>query len=191
MRPSAVKKATRRLRQAKDAVPSLSQLQKGVQTDDFERDWFSFLGTLNSIPEILKTGTRDDPTSRQWWAAKDRLVRKDPLLRYLFHARAVDFHGDDRLLKLRTTAGDPEEVHYALADPVPLKAGLNLFIPADVQSITIWHEPQPVKDLNGNVFHPPSSHLGADLHDVSPAGLAKTSIAFYEALILEAEARLL
>ena len=101
----------------------------------------------------------------------------------------MDFHGDDRLLKLRTSEGDPEEVHYALADPVPPKADLNVFVPAHVQTITIWHEPQPVKDIHGNVFNPPFEHLGTLLNDRSPAGLARVALTFYEGLIAESEAR--
>ncbi|MER8959339.1 hypothetical protein [Mesorhizobium sp. M0701] len=185
MKSSAIKKAKRRFRQATESLPLLTKLQLGVAIDDFEQAWFGFLGTLNSIPEILKTGSREDAKSRQWFAAKERLVRTDPMLRYLFHARAVDFHGDERLLKLVTSEGTPADVDYGFDSPKAYS--LNLHIPKEVQKIRIWYEPQPVKDKNGNIFDPPSTFLQKDLFNRSPVGMAGSALYFYKSLIVEAE----
>lgn len=181
MKASAIKKAKRRYRHATDSLLVFSDLAKGVAVDDCEQAWFQFLVTLISIPEILKTGSREDARSRQWFSAKERLIRTDPLLRYLFHARAVDFHGDERLLRLVTTAGIPAEVDHGFDRPKG-NPSLNLMIPKDVHYLRIWYEPLPVRDRHGNVFNPPTA-----LFSRSPTGMGRVALDFYKSLITEAE----
>ena len=186
MRASAIKKAKRRFRQASDSLPNLATLQKSALVDDFEHAWFQFLGTLNSVPEILKTGCREDPKSRQWWAAKERFIRTDAMLRYLHHARGVDYHGDVRLLKLMTSAGVPGETDYGFERP---SGGphLDLHIPDHIKGFTLWYEPLPVQDKNGNTFNPPHTFRERPLLDRSPVGMARVALTFYKSLIVEAE----
>ncbi len=112
-------------------------------------------------------------------------MRGDAALKYLFHARAVDFHGDARLLKLMTSAGVPEDIDYGF--DAPNRNSLNLHIPAHIKNLQIWYELQPVQDKNSNVFDPPATFLNKPLFDRSATALAELALGFYKELIVEAE----
>jgi len=154
--------------------------------DAFEQAWFEFLVTLNSVPEILKTGVRSDAKARQWWFAnKDPEIRTDPLLRYLLHARGGDFHGAERLLILRLSEGSHEYRDLPL-DASTIPHGI-FHIPDHVKQVSMWYELQPAHDINGNTFDPPRRHLGSKLLDSSAVGLARKALDYYAGLIREAE----
>jgi hypothetical protein len=154
--------------------------------DAFEQAWFAFLGTLNSIPEILKTGTRDDPRARPWYGQKEHEIRTDPLLRYLFHSRGGDYHGPERVMILRLSHGSHEYPEVTLDGPLPVHGILD--IPDHVSRVVLWYELQPVHDKNNNTFNPPDTHLGHKILLKFPCNLASLALDYYESVIREAEA---
>ncbi len=190
MNPGAITKAAKRLRQARAHLLQIQQFQVSPLAEVFEQEWYRFLVTIQSVPEALITGAKHNPRSRQWMGSKLKVIHEDPLLQYIFQSRAADYHGDNCLSVLRMSHG-----HYAeaIVDPIvetdEIARGV-FNVPADVTRLSLWYEMRPAVDQkHGNVFPPPSEHLGESLIDRTAAGLAEKAIAFYTELLKEASQR--
>ncbi len=188
MKPSAFKKSLRLLAQAKDSLPNLAKLQNELIPENYERAWYEFLCIINSIPETLKTGSREEPKSRQWYASKEQIILKDPMLKYLRHARAVGYHSDIQLLRIMTPFGPGKESVYDINGMASSGILNDITVPKHINQFRVWYEALPVTTLEKDVIKPPTTHLGFQLFDKSPLGLAQRSIAFYRTMVAEAEA---
>ncbi|MEP7222984.1 MAG: hypothetical protein ABI673_10015 [Novosphingobium sp.] len=183
MNKAAVKKGLRLLAQSQVILDNMRALQTSPLADDFEAAWSNFLATVNSIHETLKTGC-NLKTRQQFFAPRERVIRTDPLLRYLLHARGVDYHGATCLLRQMTSAGEPSAIEYDLNGRTTPTGQLGII--TNALRIRLWYEMQAVTDLQKNIFNPPDTHLGFKLFDKSPVGLAEKAVSYYREMLKDA-----
>lgn len=190
MEIAAIKKAGRCLREARTHLGELRSLQTSPLAEQFEREWRRFLNAIQSVAESLTTGARTNPRSRQWMGAKNKLIRRDPLLSYLLHSRSVGFHGTQRLTLQHISPGTYIEADF---DPHALldEAEDGTWdVPPEVTSVRLWYDLLPVVNEKYRVTSMrPMEHLGTPLSDISAAGLAERAIEFYQGLLSEAATR--
>lgn len=182
-------KLIRRVQAAKKSAFELVDLQFSPLPADVQKEWFAFASNIISVSEIIKTHVKDDPRARQWFAVKEREIRKDPLLSYVLHSRASYFHGGDSVLEIRLSHGTFNAKKPSLDDNVLEQGSFGeIDVPDDVSRLELWYEFQRIEDKkHGNVFDPPTHHLGTSLPHTIPSGLAFQVVFYHERLLKEAE----
>ena len=96
MDPAAIAKANSRLRTAKKAIEDLTGCN---DYDTFSEYLYTFLVAAKGIYTILEQGAKSRAQARQWFGAKSKERRSDPLLQYLYQARDDDEHGLSRVVE--------------------------------------------------------------------------------------------
>lgn len=200
MKAVGVEKAARRLREAAAHARRLSELEGGLDVAAFEREWFHFLTAINSVHEILKTSARSNATSSQWIASIDKnVIRKDPLLKYLLHARGTDYHGLESGAEPDVQGAD--YLGYVENPPVRFtirgedgvertQGGGAIKLAGNPASFSFSYKLVPVTDERHNVsFEPPLSHLGNPLENGKPSTVAKAALGYYSDLLSKATIR--
>jgi hypothetical protein len=195
MHPVAIEKARSRLRVARRALDDLKACQ---DMETFHDAWYSFLTSAKNIYSILKLGAdTSSPQSRQWYGAKARERRGDPLLQYIYEARNADEHGLGRSTKEvsgsiaigRTAPGYSSAVKVSGSLD---RGGSSLQVTAlDNKPVLVEATPRhialvPVTARGPRVYPPPEIHLGKKLTSNKPIPVAELTLAYLEALIEEA-----
>jgi hypothetical protein len=191
MKPNAIVIAKGRLRVADGA---LSDLKNANSYDQFFDAWFIFLTAWKGIYTVLEQGAKPLPQSMQWFGEKAKERRSDPLLQYLFQARNVEEHG----LKRSIEHGGGAHL-YAVTPGQNITMQIN---PATGRGrgidfdtglpLELLNEQPPgptlafIKDRNGKVCAPPIIHLGNQLKDMSPIGVAEIALSYITELVGEA-----
>lgn len=187
--------AESRLRTASNA---LNRLQTASDTEKFCDDWFVFLTAWKGIYTVLEQGSKVTPQSRQWFGAKKKQRRHDPLLYYLFEARNDEEHGlaqsvihgegghamraikdvavESMRLKIDTSTGAIEAIG---SDGEPVAEFLQYTLPGPRLC--------PVHPRGRPAIHPPCEHLGNRI-DITPKCVAEVALKFAELLVAEAKA---
>jgi len=169
--PLAITKARSRLLTAKGA---LGDLQTCRDYNLFAAKWYIFLVAFKGVYSALGRGAEASPQSRQWFGARNRERRSDPLLQYLYQARDDDEHGlnpvtarvSDRLSiggsgpnhTLQFDVSGPTGLGWTLqatggdGKPVPFE-----YAPAHVRLVQVHGRDK------GNTYDPPEEHLGVKL----------------------------
>ena len=198
MKVAGIERAARRLFEARQHAIRLLDLEVGLDVPAFEREWSLFLSAINSVHEILKTSARSNAKCRQWMDIKDKnFIRKDPLLKYLLHARGVDFHGLESGaspdVKGADYVGYVENfpMSFAIRDEHGVVhhqgGGGAIQLAGEVTSFSFSYKLVPVTDeRHGNVFDPPTFHLGLPVEDSKPTTVAKLALDYYSSLLEEA-----
>jgi hypothetical protein len=197
MKAIGIQKATRRLSEARSHAAQLERLEGGLNVPAYEREWSLFLSAINSVHEIVKTSARMNPTSRQWVALKDKNeIRKDPLLRYLLHARGADYHGlesgavpDVHGTEYLGFIENPP-VHFTIRNDDGVEEVLTggvVQLAGDVSSFSFSYKLVPVTDeRHAVVFDPPTIHFGSAVDCAKPSIAARLAIDYYSAFLSEA-----
>jgi hypothetical protein len=203
MKAIGIQKATRRLYEAEKHLTRLKELESTMRVREFEYEWSAYLTSINSVHEILKTSARSDPTSRQWFASREkRVIRKDALLRYLLHARGADYHGlqsgavpEAQGAKYLGYTNNPpvKFISFGIVD----SNGVGHTVPAPDDSVMFEGEVKDTfsfgykltsitDDLHGVVFDPPTTHLDVVLRDQKPSTVARLAWQYYRGLLHDA-----
>jgi hypothetical protein len=195
MDPAAIAKANSRLRTAKKAIEDLTGCN---DYDTFSDTWYTFLVAAKGIYTILEQGAKSSAQARQWFGAKSKERRSDPLLQYLYQARDDDEHGLSRVV---------EHVPGALGIGVS-KPGFSNAIRLDgsigpggtLQITSLDGLPVLVEQTLPHVrlirvhgrdkkpYDPPEQHLGAKLASNLPVPVAKLALSYFEGIFAEAAA---
>lgn len=187
MKQIAVDKACKRLAKASMCLESI---EASRSFDEFESAWTDLLIALDDIHTILQQGAKTSPQSRQWYGGKKTERRKDPLLSYLHQARNADKHGIEPIAShkpggvkiskgarptfILKTAVNHGKASFELH---PIEGPGMEIIPPSAELI-------PVRfDRFGDVFEPPTKHLGSILPDVSPLAIARIGFKYHETLV--------
>ncbi len=169
---SVIYKMDRRLDEARYFIEEFSKTPF-LNKHDLDRNWYAFLCTINSVPEILRSYKNKRGVSGKIKSLIQKELNKvnqNELLKYLKACRGCDFHGLDVPLKL---GSDREEiigharaiVRYASEDGETSEK--NIIAPV-VRSLdgkhgeigdkyTISQSLKPVSDQYRNKFHPPAN----------------------------------
>ena len=157
-----------------------------------------FLIAFKGVYTVLKEGAKTSPQSRQWFGAKDRQRRSDPLLQYLYQARDDDEHGLNPVTtrvpdRLSIGGRGPDHtLQFDVSGPVGLGWRLEA-TDGDGKPVPFEYTPAQAllarvhgRDKN-NRYDPPAEHLGAKLAGNLPAAVGELAVAYLEAIVLEAE----
>lgn len=187
MKQIVVDKAHRRLEKASTC---LKRMEDSRSFEEFESAWTDFLIALNTIHTALEQGAKTSPQSRQWYGGKKAERRKDALLSYLHQAKNADEHGIEPI-----TAYTPGGVKIGegaqlsvIAKTIVNHGKTSLEVhPIESPGIEIIAPSAkliPVRDDRyGNVFDPPTQHLGSILPDASPLTIARLGFKYHEELV--------
>lgn len=191
MKRPGLDKARKRLA---EAFASVEQLERATAWEDFEAGWSRFLSAINATYNILGASSRGEPKSEGWFSKIQGLRRSDDLLGYLMHARNSNDHGIDSVLE-RKPGGlgigkGAREVHIEKLvvekGKITTLRGSQDGGPLRVEIIPERIELRPVID-RGVEYAPPTSFLGKEIPDRSPAAVGKVGLEFIARLFAEAE----
>ena len=197
MDPKAISKCKNRLRSAGRA---LDAIENAKSYDDLSDSWYFFISAWKGIYTILEQGAKISPQSRQWFGAKKKVRRNDPLLQYIYQARNDDEHGLNTATELapgyiRINVSKPGEGGNLSVDEVRIDKGrITVRGAKRDDGKPVCHEIRgphavlvPVRDRGGKTYAPPSMHMGHRLPDREPLTIAKAAYSYATALLSEAE----
>jgi hypothetical protein len=155
--------------------------------------WSDFVTQAQRTFQRLQKAT--EKGSSKAWSDQIKNARKtDPLLSYVWQARNAEDHGlGERItevdaggfginagpsgyiehLRIRSD-GSTTEIEYRGDDPPTLHR-----IPARLKLVRVTNR--------GEVYDPPTEHLGQPLRNVTPAGVADLAFTYLQKMIAEAE----
>jgi hypothetical protein len=162
----------------------------------FEEAWRDFLGSIEKCWAKVEQGCQGFRSPYQPWAGSFSQIRKkDPLLRYLKHARNADQHtiqeivahhrggwtsfipASDKPIQIdRMVVEDGRLMEYRGSEPLHFR-----IYPDRVELLR-------VKD-RGEWYNPPMQHLDQPLQSNSPLAVAELGLRFYEDFVVRTEAK--
>ena len=195
MNPAAIEKAKGRLEKARTILAELAT-GKSPSYARFQAQWTDFILALNGVYSVLEQGSKVSPQSRQWFGAKKRERREDPLLQYLHQARNADEHGiapvsrfERPQFQIVPGTGNPDAIKgVAIGDDkieiiadVEAAKGVQFLVTTPAVFLI------PVTDDRfGQTFNPPTTHLGQQLPNSYPLTVATKGFEYVENLVQEA-----
>ena len=94
-------KAHTKLLKAKTAM---ERCEKAINDPaQFQTEWEFFLVALNAVFSFLEQATKEHSKLAPWFGRLKNTRKKDPLLRYLHHARNAEQHGIEPVVEMRRT----------------------------------------------------------------------------------------
>jgi hypothetical protein len=185
-------KARSRLKRAEQALESLKAAKS---FDDFDTAWTDFLLALNSVYAILEQASKQSPQSRQWFGARKKERRKDPLLAYFHQARNTDEHGIERITERHPQSigigapGSEVRIEHAFFDGKKVEIRFDpsspdktvKIHPAKVRMLPV------INSIYGDRFELPTEHMGKPIEDLSLMGLAAVALKAHRAVLDDAE----
>lgn len=212
MDPRAIEKAKSRLRVAKKA---LADLKASETFGDFADHWYIFLTSAKNVYTVLEQGAKVSPQSRQWFGAKKQIRKADPLLQYFYEARNDDEHGLGSSVSLTPERHEIGVAQDGYSNSMTLNGGpfRNVTVSGCATAVVFEGRPPPsdlkVTALDGKPvlarrtpattvlteitargdrkYAPPTEHLGDEIADCSPIGVAEVATAYLDGLLDEAE----
>ncbi len=212
MDPRAIEKSKSRLRAAKKAIHDLEESKTFTEFNDV---WYNFLCAFKNVYTVLEQGAKASPQSRQWFGEKQKERRADDLLQYVYEARNDDEHGLGASLEFKPEMHEIGIAAPGYSKSIVLNGGpfKNVVLSGGVAAASFEGMPPPkgiqITSLDGKpvlnrytpatvilvnvnargnrVLSPPNSHLGNQLADTSPLGVARQAIIYLESLVADAE----
>lgn len=200
MDPKAITKAKARFRIAKE---QLASCEKAENHQRFSGAWYLFLIAAKNVYTTLEQGSKISAQSRQWFGAKKKERKDDPLLQYLFQARDDDEHGLDEVTALspgylgigKSAPGFSSSLSISnltidgngqvSVGSITSHDGLPVLIEQRGPHSTLV----PVTGRGGVVYQPPKMHLGEPIPEPLPVPIGNLGLAYLERLLADAESR--
>lgn len=182
------KKAHQRLESARRA---LRMLEGCKSFDEFELQWRDFLIHAKGVYTQLGTACAEDEQANAWYKHKISERKKDTLLQYVFQARNADDHTLEECTELTQGYigyGDSSSEFRFQMDidgSVTITPLNGTRVP--VRKIPPRAQLLPVRDRGGNIYPTPTIHLGDELADISPVGVARACLAYLRDMVNEAD----
>ena len=166
----AIEKATAALDAARDAYLALKNAETFPQSD---RAWTNFVIHANRVYHYLCKGSKDYGSSEAWYGKIKHDRGKDPLLRYLHHARNADEHSLQNI-KLPATLLNVSPITEA-SSPLTITVGYS------IEGYLV-----PVID-RGDKYDVPEQHQGIPLADSCPLTVAQLALKYLDGIINDAK----
>lgn len=187
MKAEAIAKARTKLDRLRAALVALKAADEQKNPVAAEQAWTDFIVAASTLYAALEQGAKDNGSSKGWFGRKRHERRTDPLLSYLHHARDVEHHGLQQITG-RTNSHITVPPGGAVILQADGKKTWNIVgssgeigQPRDLVKLV------PVIDARfGTTFDPPQRHLGVDLKDDTPIGVATSGLIYLEAMVAEA-----
>lgn len=188
MNTTAVEQAKAALLEAKAAREAFRVAATKEGMSQFRVAWARFLMACSRIYSKLEQGSKSDPKSVAWFGRKKHDRRADALLKYLHHARDVDYHGIEHVT---TVIPGKVTVFAQDRDDYKVTRGDGWFELVALKPITI-NEQSPYLTLVDvtdtrfrDTFKVPTEHLGNPIQPW-PGPVADAAIAYLDGMITEA-----
>jgi hypothetical protein len=165
-------------------------MQRAALYSAFSREWETFLHTAGLVYSKLGEGAVGCGVSTNWIARKRQDRKADPLLQYVHQARNGEEHGlepsIEHAYRVVVTPGVMEE-YFARFEPNGDMILLNSDMEPAAKSLPLTGALRSVTNSKfGDVFPPPTMHLGLLLGEPSAFEVARLAISYLEGLITEA-----
>ena len=190
MEQRSLEAAKAELRRAIEKVGDMELVQH--DPTKLSDSWSEFLIFANRVFSKLEHGAKTG-TSKGWFDKVKNIRKTDKLLRYIYQARHVDEHGIQRITRrtsrLQIDGVDGGGVHLRNFKAEGATGNVS-FEPLAPMEITSGIEIRLVPVRNrGVTYDPPEPgpHLGTELAEATPLGIAKIAAHYLRALITEAE----
>jgi hypothetical protein len=190
MKQSAIDQAKQRLERARHA---LKRMEDAKTFASFETPWSEFLMAASGVYSKLEQGAKGCPPSEGWFGRKKHDRKKDPLLKYLHHARNTDEHGlGGTTLQFTEVKIKNDKVNGIKVD---LVAGDSVIRPvgdgAEIEVLRRYTALHAVTDTRyGDTFMPPTEHLGRPIVEgkdlVNALDVARLGLAYLDRIFIEA-----
>lgn len=193
---AAIPKCRERISKAKAALYGCENAHNFAE---FESHWNDLLIHCGGAINLIESGSRDTPQGRQWYGGIKREFNGDELLKYMFQARNAIEHdfrdvvweSNASMQSVCTTGGN-----INFEDGIPMW-GSNEEIPfgsivKNPDAAIIQITPSGPKLLAvenrkfGDIFRPPSMHLGRPIPEISPRAVGALYISYIESLLARA-----
>jgi hypothetical protein len=187
MKHAAVRQATERLKRAREALARMEKTAASYAA--FERAWSDFLLSCSGVYSKLEQGAKGCGMSEGWFGRKKHDRKRDELLRYLHQARNADEHGVGGTLLLYATIeavrGKLHAIQFTTSDD---DATFTPIGDKDADMKVRKHIGlKVVSDSRyGDVFLPPTEHLGQRLNEPTALDVARLGLSYLERLVGEA-----
>lgn len=177
------------------AERAVGRMKIASTIDEFEDEWRTFLGAIEKAWIKVEVSCRQFRNTFQPWQSQFHSLRKkDPLLRYLKHARNSDQHNVQEALEMKDAqreislhfpgAGQSAHVDLLVINGPHISYHGNA--PLVVNDLPRRLELVSIKD-SGNWYNPPSSHLNKALPWSDPVLVSELGLQFYKNFINEVE----
>jgi hypothetical protein len=195
MHSLAVIKARNLLAEVRVAVEGLS---RATANETFESFWAEFLQKSNRFFLKLEAGSKEDATTRQWYAAVKLERKKDELLNYLQQARHTDEHGIEPLLNREASKPfDKLEIGkgaFQIGDFRIVINGQTIFDmnqeecrPDGQYNISEFRLVPVTNGLHGDTFDAPKEHQGYAIPGITPLNAAHLALDYMSSTLEVAE----
>ena len=186
-------KASDELETAREA---LDRMRYASSFEEYQRGWQSLLAALGKCwNKIQSAGSQITDSKYQPWFGKIKHTRnKDPLLKYIGHARDADTHSIQDLLKKEPgyTTINPAFGNKLSIRNLQMENGQVTRLESNVP-IKVDHYGEGVrmvKCMNHSAWmEPPTEHQGHTLPDKTPITAGLFAIGYYENFIQQAQAK--
>jgi hypothetical protein len=170
MKREAIEKATKALDAARDAYLLLGKDESFPQS---EQAWRDFLSQACRVYNYLEAGSQGCRKSNPWYGKVKHDRNKDPLLRYLHHARNADEHSlQDVKPPLTALSISPDPITEPGLQTISITVGYGHLV--------------PITD-SGVKYDVPKEHQGKSLTDTKLLTAAQLSLDYLEGIINDAK----
>jgi hypothetical protein len=182
MNRQAIVKAEEKLVRMRRAVCAMKEAS---EPDQIKRSWEDFIVAATTFYNALAHGAKGNNKSNAWFGKKKHARKTDPLLKYIHHARNAENHGIEQITDLAssqiTLKGKGTTV--TLIDAAPGKWAV-ANVSGDVEFANDRVCLVPVYDSDV-WYDPPTRHLGQELENKQPVGVAQSALAYFEQMFAE------
>lgn len=180
------------------ARAAISRMRGASSFGDLESSWIDALSRLDKVWEKLEQACKSHSSKFSPWHGRQAAFRrKDMLLRYLHQARNADHHTLEESIGV-----EPGEYSFKVPAGKPGQVVHIKSLKTDASGRVVHYEgnvaPEivdtparvvllPIKN-RGQIYNPPTQHLGLMLRASDPITVSTLGLAFYEEMVKEAEA---
>ena len=173
---------------AKFAIEAMSET---TNFEDFEKNWQDFLFRIERAWESANNHAKlSGGKTQQWLSNNSALRRKDPLLRFLKHARDAETHA--------VSATIDRSVQISLADRLGKRFALDSVSVSLEDGVLTLDVKSPNKNIDwtpsllpgdpyltkfktrGQWYNPPTHHLNEKIENFHPVAIAILGLEFYK-----------
>ena len=194
MKRIGIEKALFRLKEAKEALDILKEVENGLNVPQFRKTWSQYLNATHSVPEILIRTAKGHEQEFQWLSSVSKnLSRRDPLLRYMKGAREEEFHGIREVATPHAEGANPStkyvgyvenagEIVFRNSDGTETRTVSGAIeLQGEISSFKFFYKLQEFENKKFNQHYAiPKTHLGRELISQKPSYFAGKTLWYYQ-----------
>ncbi len=178
------------------AERAIERMAEATRFRDLYEAWEDYLFRIERAWERTERALRREKGFQQWFKPYTDLKKRDPLLRFLAHARDAETHAVSNTLdkpvelSVKEKFGRPFSVRNISSEFKDGVLDINIDSPDVLMQYDVSvlpTDPILIRFKNRGVwYNPPRSYLGNGLQDLHPVVAAKLGLDFYKSFLKEA-----